>query len=90
MSKARAADNKPLKIELEAGEYYWCSCGRSDNQPFCDGSHAGTDFKPLAFTIKEKTESWICLCKKTGTPPFCDGTHRALSPNKTDQDPQPS
>ncbi len=67
-----------MKTELDAGEHYWCACGRSNNQPFCDGSHAGTGITPLAFTVGEKTEGWMCLCKQTRNAPFCDGTHKSL------------
>ena len=67
-----------MKTELDAGEHHWCACGRSNSQPFCDGSHAGTSIAPLAFTVGEKTEGWMCLCKQTGTAPFCDGTHKSL------------
>ena len=78
MAKARVADGKPKKADLNAGEYHWCACGKSNNQPFCDGSHAGTDIKPLAFTVDEQSENWMCLCKQTGNAPFCDGTHKSL------------
>lgn len=78
MPQSRVADRKPTKAELDAGEHYWCACGKSNNQPFCDGSHAGTGIAPVAFTVEEKTESWLCLCKQTGNAPFCDGTHKSL------------
>lgn len=66
----------PVKVDLKAGEkYYYCTCGRSDNQPFCDGSHAGTDFKPMAFEVDKDQEAYLCTCKKTGNPPYCDGSH---------------
>ena len=65
-------------MEMQPGTYYWCACGQSKNQPFCDGSHAGTGFTPKAVTIDEvKTVFW-CRCKQTKNPPFCDGTHREL------------
>ena len=69
----------PMKVTVEAGKtYYWCACGRSANQPFCDGSHQGTGFEPVAFTA-EKTETvYLCGCKRTGSKPFCDGTHSTL------------
>ena len=70
-------DIKPKKVELEKGEeYYFCSCGRSQNQPFCDGSHAGTDFKPRPFTADSSGEAYLCQCKHTLNAPFCDGTHK--------------
>lgn len=79
MSKPTIADTKPIPVNLEAGEeYYWCACGRSQNQPFCDGSHRGTDFTPLDFTAEETGEAWLCMCKHTGNPPYCDGTHAKL------------
>ena len=70
------ADNKPVPVQLTAGEeQYWCACGQSQNQPFCDGSHAGTEFSPIAFSAEDDGEAYLCACKRTGTPPFCDDTH---------------
>lgn len=66
----------PIEVQLEAGkQYYWCTCGRSKSQPFCDGSHQGTSFEPEAFSVDESKTAWLCTCKKTGNPPFCDGSH---------------
>jgi CDGSH-type Zn-finger protein len=79
MSKPIVADNKPVPVNLEEGEeYHWCACGRSQSQPFCDGSHRGTDFTPVGFKAEETGEAWLCLCKHTGNPPHCDGTHAKL------------
>lgn len=78
MSKPRIAAKEPMAVSLEPGDHYWCSCGKSSNQPFCDGSHAGTDFTPVKFTVDEAQESYLCLCKHTRNPPFCDGTHAQL------------
>ncbi|MBP0021387.1 MAG: CDGSH iron-sulfur domain-containing protein [Cyanobacteria bacterium SBLK] len=78
MSNPVVADTKPTVLELEAGTYYWCSCGQSKDQPFCDGSHAGTDFTPLKFTVEEKKTVALCQCKATANQPFCDGAHSKL------------
>lgn len=75
-NKPVVADNKPAKVRLSADqEYYFCVCGRSQNQPFCDGSHAGTGFEPLAFTPQKDGEAYLCNCKHSGNLPYCDGTH---------------
>jgi len=80
MSDPIIAANTPTPVTLNAGDqYHWCSCGRSSNQPFCDGSHAGTDFTPVAFTADEDGEAYLCACKYTSNPPFCDGAHAQLS-----------
>lgn len=65
-------------LELEPGNYFWCQCGLSKKEAFCDGSHKDTEFKPVPFTIEEKKKVAICQCKHTKNPPFCDGTHREL------------
>lgn len=62
----------------EPGTYYWCSCGRSAKQPFCDGSHKGTEFAPMKVEVREAEKLPWCGCKHTGTPPYCDGTHNKL------------
>ncbi|KJF45474.1 CDGSH iron-sulfur domain-containing protein [Draconibacterium sediminis] len=78
MKKPVIAEKAPKALTLEPGTYYWCACGRSKNQPFCDGSHQGTEFTPLPFDIDEKKEVWLCQCKHSKKKPFCDGTHRTL------------
>ena len=80
MSTPVVARPKPCLVNLKAGRaYYWCTCGRSANQPYCDGSHKGTSFKPLKFTATpENAEALLCGCKHTGTPPYCDGAHTNL------------
>lgn len=65
----------PYELELEPGRYWWCACGRSAKQPFCDGSHKVTEFTPVAFEVTEKKKVWLCGCKHTHKQPFCDGTH---------------
>ncbi len=77
--EAVIAKRGPYAVEVEQGKrYFWCTCGRSANQPFCDGSHKGTDFKPLSFTAEESKKVFLCGCKHTKNPPFCDGTHAKL------------
>ncbi|MEM9979351.1 MAG: CDGSH iron-sulfur domain-containing protein [Cyanobacteria bacterium P01_D01_bin.2] len=78
MSEPTVADTKPTFMELEPGDYWWCSCGKSANQPFCNGAHKGTEFVPLKFTVEEKKPVALCLCKQTGDQPFCDGSHTSL------------
>jgi CDGSH-type Zn-finger protein len=73
------AQKEPYAVDVERGKtYYWCACGRSKNQPFCDGSHQGTGIEPVEFTAKKTETAYLCGCKKTATPPFCDGTHNKL------------
>ncbi|MDX8409530.1 MAG: CDGSH iron-sulfur domain-containing protein [Mariprofundales bacterium] len=78
MSEPTIAAKEPKVMELEPGTYHFCTCGKSANQPFCDGSHAGTDFVPQAFEIKEKQTVALCQCKHSKNTPFCDGSHAEL------------
>ncbi|RMD70088.1 MAG: CDGSH iron-sulfur domain-containing protein [Gammaproteobacteria bacterium] len=78
MAEPIIAQKKPYVLELDPGTYYWCACGRSQAQPFCDGAHEGTGIEPVEFTLSERTQVWLCGCKHTKTPPFCDGTHKEL------------
>lgn len=65
-----------INIEVEAGKiYWWCACGLSKNQPFCDGSHKGTAFSPLRYRPEESGVKGFCACKQTANPPFCDARH---------------
>jgi CDGSH-type Zn-finger protein len=76
---ALIAQKEPYAVELDQGRtYYWCACGRSKAQPFCDGSHQGTGLEPLAFTAEKSGTAYLCGCKRTVKPPFCDGTHNSL------------
>jgi len=70
----------PVVENLQPGTYFWCACGRSESQPFCDGSHAGTEFEPFEFTIDAPRRCALCACKRTHTQPFCDGSHKSLPP----------
>ena len=73
------AQKSPFPVEVEAGKtYFWCACGRSAKQPFCDGSHKGTDFSPLKHTAEKDGKLFFCGCKKTGKSPLCDGTHSRI------------
>jgi len=73
------AGDAPIAIELTEGEtVWWCACGRSKNQPFCDGSHAEVGMEPAAFTPKKSRTYYLCTCKGTKKPPLCDGTHNTL------------
>ncbi len=71
-------DTKPLALEVEAGTYWWCACGRASTQPFCDGSHKGTGLQPVKYEVAEKTTVWWCQCKQTAGAPLCDGAHKKL------------
>lgn len=73
------AQKAPYPVEVEAGKnYFWCACGRSANQPFCDGSHKGTGLAPVKFTPEESKRVFLCGCKQSARAPFCDGTHKSL------------
>ena len=72
------SDQHPIVLELEPGTYYWCSCGKTQDQPFCDGSHEGTTFLPIEFKIEEKKEVTLCNCQRTSDGPYCDGSHENI------------
>lgn len=85
--KPIVADNRPIKIDLTEGEeYYFCTCGRSKNQPFCDGSHVGTDFKPKPFTAEKSGDAYLCQCKHSANLPYCDGTHKQFDSSVVGQE----
>ncbi len=71
----RATDG-PLGVEVEEGKtYFWCTCGKSATQPFCDGAHKGSNFTPLKYTATESKKVFFCGCKETNNAPLCDGSH---------------
>lgn len=79
MDKPKIAAKVPTAVEVEEGKVYaWCSCGLSEAQPFCDGQHAGTDFKPVVFTAEKSEMLYFCQCKQSGNGMLCDGTHSSL------------
>ena len=78
MAEPTVADRRPSVREMEPGTYFWCACGRSANQPFCDGSHKGTEFGPVKHEIGEKSTVAWCMCKHTCNQPTCDGSHAGL------------
>lgn len=80
MTKADIGGTAPIAIDVEEGKsYFWCTCGKSSKQPFCDGSHAGTDFTPLKWTATVRETKYFCTCKQTSGGPLCDGSHSRLS-----------
>ena len=79
MSEPVIAQKEPYAAEVEAGrQYWWCACGRSKNQPYCDGSHSVTDIVPVAYEATESKTVYFCGCKQSGNKPLCDGTHSSL------------
>ncbi|MGA0840003.1 MAG: CDGSH iron-sulfur domain-containing protein [Pseudomonadales bacterium] len=79
MSEPVCAQKAPYPVEVSAGKkYWWCACGRSQKQPFCDGSHEGTGITPLAWTAEQDRTVYFCGCKQTAKSPLCDGRHNAL------------
>lgn len=79
MEKPTIAQKSPIPVEVEAGKtYFWCSCGKSSKQPFCDGSHKDTEFTPMAWKAEESAKKFFCACKMSDKQPFCDGTHSKI------------
>lgn len=79
MTNPQIAQKSPFKVDVEAGKsYFWCACGRSQKQPFCDGSHKGTEFSPVKFDATEAKAVFFCGCKHTHKSPLCDGSHSKL------------
>lgn len=79
MSEPECPQKAPYAVDVEKGKKYaWCSCGKSTNQPFCDGSHKGSDFRPVVWDAAESRKVYFCGCKKTLKTPMCDGTHKSI------------
>jgi len=80
MNKGQVAGKGPIGVDVEDGKsYFWCACGRSKNQPFCDGSHKDTEFTPVKWTADASETKYFCACKQTDGRPFCDGSHKTLA-----------
>lgn len=79
MSEPVIAQKSPYAVEVEAGKsYWWCACGKSRTQPFCDGSHKGSEFSPVEYKAEATGTVYFCGCKHTADRPMCDGTHQTL------------
>jgi len=79
MAEPIPAQKAPYAVNVEAGrKYWWCACGRSAKQPFCDGSHKAFGLEPLEYTATATTQVWFCGCKSTKSKPMCDGTHKII------------
>ena len=78
MADPKIAQKSPYIIDLEPGKYAWCACGQSNNQPYCDGSHKGSEFSPIIVDLAESKKAAFCGCKQSGNKPYCDGTHQSL------------
>lgn len=79
MATPNIAQKSPFPIEVKAGKkYFWCACGKSQSQPFCDGSHRGSEFTPMSYDSEADQTLYFCGCKHSNGKPFCDGTHTTL------------
>lgn len=79
MAEPTVGGTAPIAIDVQAGRsYFWCSCGQSKRQPFCDGAHKGSEFTPVEYKATESTKVWFCACKRSGKGVLCDGSHKAL------------
>jgi len=79
MSEPVIAAEAPIAVDVEAGKtYWWCACGKSKKQPFCDGSHKGSEFTPVKYEAMESKKAWFCACKHSTHQPLCDGSHKTL------------
>ena len=79
MSEPTIAAKAPIAVDVVAGKtYWWCACGKSATQPFCDGSHKGSEFTPVKYQATESKQAWFCACKHSAHSPLCDGSHKKL------------
>ncbi len=78
MTEPTVAQKSPYAVELAPGDYWWCACGQSKRQPFCDGSHKGSGIDPMKFTVTEAQRVWLCGCKRSAGKPFCDSSHSGI------------
>ncbi|MDA8419957.1 MAG: CDGSH iron-sulfur domain-containing protein [Pseudomonadota bacterium] len=78
MTDPKVAQKSPYVLDLQPGTYWWCACGKSKSQPFCDGSHKDTDIVPVRIDISSTTSVALCGCKHSATKPYCDGAHKKL------------
>jgi CDGSH-type Zn-finger protein len=79
MAEPNIAQKAPFPVDVTAGKkYFWCACGKSENQPFCDGSHSDTEFTPVVYEADKNRTLYFCGCKRTAGAPLCDGTHNSL------------
>lgn len=78
MAEPKSPQNKPYVEKMEPGTYFWCSCGMSAKQPYCDGTHKGSEFRPDKVVIEEPCSKAWCGCKKTANAPYCDGSHNKI------------
>ena len=79
MTTPKIAQKAPYPVDVEAGKsYFWCACGQSAKQPFCDGSHKGTPFEPMNYTAEESKKLFFCGCKASANAPLCDGSHSKI------------
>jgi CDGSH-type Zn-finger protein len=80
MSNPDIPQKAPYPVNVEAGKsYWWCACGRSKDQPFCDGSHKGSEFSPVEYKATTTGTVYFCGCKHSGNGALCDGSHKSLS-----------
>lgn len=78
MTEPVIAQKGPYAVDVEPGTYFWCACGKSKKQPFCDGSHKGSEFSPVKVVVDKAKTIFFCGCKHTANKPFCDGTHGSV------------